>query len=212
MHHIVSDGWSMGVLVARARGALRGASRRAGRRRCRELPIQYADYAVWQRRWLRARCSSEQLAYWQRAARRRARHARAADRPAAPAVRTLPRRAAACCRSRAELRRGAPGAGPREGRDAVHGAARGVRSAAARATRARTTSSSARPSPAARAPEIEGLIGFFVNTLVAAHRPVGRPDLPRAARAACASLPAARTRTRTCPSRSSWRSCSPSAA
>ena len=46
----------MGVLV-REVNALYGASRRGDRRRLPELPIQYADFAVWQRRWLQAKYS-----------------------------------------------------------------------------------------------------------------------------------------------------------
>ncbi len=63
LHHIVSDGWSMGILV-RELGALhRGL---AQRRPCPlpELPVQYADYAVWQRGWLRGVILEAQLTYW----------------------------------------------------------------------------------------------------------------------------------------------------
>ncbi|WP_412770500.1 condensation domain-containing protein, partial [Ralstonia solanacearum] len=51
MHHIVSDGWSQGVL-ARELGALYEAYRAGKDDPLPALPIQYADYAVWQRRWL----------------------------------------------------------------------------------------------------------------------------------------------------------------
>ncbi|MFE3153195.1 amino acid adenylation domain-containing protein, partial [Streptomyces sp. NPDC059218] len=57
MHHIVTDGWSMGVLL-RELGELY-----AGRIPA-ELPIQYADYAVWQRRTLTGPVLDEGLAYW----------------------------------------------------------------------------------------------------------------------------------------------------
>src|SRR5262249_12896381 len=51
MHHVVSDGWSMGVLVREATELYAAAL--AGRPSpLPELPIQYADFAVWQRRWL----------------------------------------------------------------------------------------------------------------------------------------------------------------
>ncbi|MBU8901095.1 non-ribosomal peptide synthetase, partial [Corallococcus sp. M34] len=63
MHHIVSDGWSMGVLVreliAFYRAHIEGRSSPLP-----ELPIQYADYAVWQRQWLRDGVLDAQLAYW----------------------------------------------------------------------------------------------------------------------------------------------------
>jgi hypothetical protein len=48
MHHIVSDGWSMGILM-REMGILYPAYRRGESAPLPELPIQYADYAVWQR-------------------------------------------------------------------------------------------------------------------------------------------------------------------
>ena len=67
--------------------------------------------------------------------------------------------------------------------DAVHDAAGGVPGAAARATAGRTTSWSARPIANRGAAETEGLIGFFVNTLVLRSRPLGGPDVPRAAAA-----------------------------
>ncbi len=65
-----------------------------------ELPIQYADYAVWQRGWLRARRWSEQLVILARAAGRRAAPAGAADGPAAPCRAELPGRRSSASRSR----------------------------------------------------------------------------------------------------------------
>jgi amino acid adenylation domain-containing protein len=62
-HHIVSDGWSVGVFVGEL-GALY-AARSAGRPSpLPELPVQYPDFAVWQRDWLRGEVLAEQLAYW----------------------------------------------------------------------------------------------------------------------------------------------------
>ena len=63
MHHIVSDGWSMGVFW-RELGALYGAFARGGPSPLPELPIQYADYALWQRQWLKGEVLEEQLVYW----------------------------------------------------------------------------------------------------------------------------------------------------
>ena len=64
MHHIVSDGWSMGVLV-RELAALYDAFAAGQPSPLPELPVQYADFAVWQRALARrARCWSAQLAYW----------------------------------------------------------------------------------------------------------------------------------------------------
>jgi amino acid adenylation domain-containing protein len=63
MHHIVSDGWSVGVLV-RELAELYAALRQGRPARLPELPIQYADFSAWQRRWLRGAVLEAQLAYW----------------------------------------------------------------------------------------------------------------------------------------------------
>ena len=65
MHHIVSDGWSMGVLV-REVAALYAAFCAGAESPLEELPIQYADYAVWQREWLREEVLERQLEYWRK--------------------------------------------------------------------------------------------------------------------------------------------------
>ena len=63
MHHIVSDGWSMGVLF-RELSALYEAYREGGESPLRALPVQYADYAVWQREQLEGEALDRQLSYW----------------------------------------------------------------------------------------------------------------------------------------------------
>ncbi|WP_250634474.1 SDR family NAD(P)-dependent oxidoreductase, partial [Pinirhizobacter soli] len=65
MHHIVSDGWSMGV-VAREMVALYGAFIEGRPSPLPELPIQYADFAHWQREWLKGEVLERQLGYWKR--------------------------------------------------------------------------------------------------------------------------------------------------
>src|SRR6185436_2834253 len=50
MHHIISDGWSMGVLT-RELALLYEAFAEGQASPLAELPIQYADFAQWQRRW-----------------------------------------------------------------------------------------------------------------------------------------------------------------
>ena len=64
-HHVVLDGWSIGVLV-RELAALYAALAAARPSPLPALPIQYADYAAWQRGWLTGGGSSAQLAYWRR--------------------------------------------------------------------------------------------------------------------------------------------------
>src|SRR4051812_28949064 len=63
LHHIVADGWSMGVL-ARGLGSLYRSFRAGNPAALPDLPIQYADYAVWQRSWLHGEALDRQLAYW----------------------------------------------------------------------------------------------------------------------------------------------------
>ena len=63
MHHAISDGWSLGVFV-RELGELYDA-RAAGRAaRLPALPIQYADFAEWQRDWLQGEELERQVSYW----------------------------------------------------------------------------------------------------------------------------------------------------
>ncbi|HVG45405.1 MAG TPA: amino acid adenylation domain-containing protein, partial [Longimicrobium sp.] len=63
MHHIVSDGWSMGVFT-RELSALYDAFRDGEPDPLPALPIQYADYAVWQRRWVEGPVMEAQAEYW----------------------------------------------------------------------------------------------------------------------------------------------------
>nr|WP_155680798.1 pyoverdine non-ribosomal peptide synthetase PvdD [Pseudomonas aeruginosa] len=62
-HHIVSDGWSMQVMVEELVQLYAGYSRGLDVV-LPALPIQYADYALWQRRWMEAGEKERQLAYW----------------------------------------------------------------------------------------------------------------------------------------------------
>lgn len=71
MHHIIADGWSMGVLIRELVALYQAFShgqpslRDATRTPLPKLPIQYADFAVWQRQWLQGKVMAQQLAYWQ---------------------------------------------------------------------------------------------------------------------------------------------------
>ena len=66
MHHIVSDGWSIGVFT-RELSALYAAFLAGEDDPLPPLPIQYADYAVWQRQWLDGEILEKQSAYWREA-------------------------------------------------------------------------------------------------------------------------------------------------
>ena len=77
MHHIISDGWSIGVLI-REVAALYSAYVRGEASPLKLLPVQYADFAQWQRTWLQGEVLSAQLNYWR------------AELAGAPAVLNLP--------------------------------------------------------------------------------------------------------------------------
>ena len=63
LHHIACDGWSLGVLLREVRAQYEALA--TGRPPLLpELPVQYADYAVWQRRWLAGDEPDRQIAYW----------------------------------------------------------------------------------------------------------------------------------------------------
>jgi amino acid adenylation domain-containing protein len=63
IHHIVSDAWSTGVLV-REMSALYRSFQAGESPALPELPIQYADYALWQRSWLSGEVMAGHIAYW----------------------------------------------------------------------------------------------------------------------------------------------------
>ncbi len=64
LHHIVSDGWSMNVLIDEFI-RFYDAHERHEAPQLPDLPIQYSDFALWQRRWLEAGEQARQLEYWQ---------------------------------------------------------------------------------------------------------------------------------------------------
>jgi amino acid adenylation domain-containing protein len=59
VHHIVGDAWSTGVLIRELAALYNSAP-------LPELPVQYADFAAWQRRWLRGEVLERQLDWWRR--------------------------------------------------------------------------------------------------------------------------------------------------
>ncbi|MEW5929324.1 MAG: amino acid adenylation domain-containing protein, partial [Gemmatimonadota bacterium] len=162
MHHVVSDGWSAGVLF-RELSALYGAFSRGEPSPLEPLPVQYADYAVWQRGWLSGATLGRLLSWW-----------RSRLAGASPLV---------------ELPTDRPRPAVLTGRGALHSFR--VAPTAARALRALARREGATLYMAARAAfdvllsrwagrndlvvgspianrtrrEVEGLIGFFVNTL-----------------------------------------------
>jgi amino acid adenylation domain-containing protein/FkbM family methyltransferase len=66
MHHIVSDGWSIEILLGELASVYQ-AYGEGGRSSLPELTVQYADYSRWQREWLTGEVLEEQLDYWKQA-------------------------------------------------------------------------------------------------------------------------------------------------
>jgi pristinamycin I synthase-3/4 len=163
LHHIVFDGWSIGVFV-RELSALYRAALAGHPPALAPLAVQYADFAVWQRSWLAGEVLAGELAYWRERLAGAPPLALPADRAVAPAARTgrggqvaaaLPRAAAARLRALAA----GEGATPFM-----------VLLAAFLAVLARHAGQEdlvvGSPIANRNRPEIEGLIGFFVNMLV----------------------------------------------
>ena len=63
LHHIVTDGWSMGIFFRELSAAYK-AYRRGDAAQAEGPPIQYTDYATWQREWLQGEVLSAQERYW----------------------------------------------------------------------------------------------------------------------------------------------------
>ncbi|PHM11561.1 non-ribosomal peptide synthetase [Nostoc sp. 'Peltigera malacea cyanobiont' DB3992] len=63
MHHIITDGWSMGIFIQELSNLYRAFTLDSPLL-LPELPIQYADFAVWQRQWLTEEIQKQQLNYW----------------------------------------------------------------------------------------------------------------------------------------------------
>ncbi|HEX8362163.1 MAG TPA: amino acid adenylation domain-containing protein, partial [Longimicrobium sp.] len=162
MHHIVSDGWSMEVVV-RELGALYGAFRNGEADPLPALPVQYADFSAWQRRWVDGEVLQRQADFWKTAL------AGAPELLALPADRPRPARqdpagAFAALELDAELTAGVKALGQR------HGTTLFMTLMAAWATVLARLSGQddvviGTPTANRGRKEVEGLIGFFVNTL-----------------------------------------------
>ena len=84
VHHIASDGWSLGVVVEEI-AALYPAALAGAPSPLPELAVQYADFAVWQRGWLQGEALEGQLAYWRQQLSGAAALDLPTDRPRPPA-------------------------------------------------------------------------------------------------------------------------------
>ncbi|XYI03830.1 non-ribosomal peptide synthase/polyketide synthase [Sorangium sp. So ce1128] len=163
MHHIVSDGWSLGVLL-RELSALYGAFCAGRPSALPALPVQYADYAVWQRRWLSGDTLDRELAYWkQQLSGAPAALDLPTDRPRPP-VQTY--RGATCPVALSpELSSAVARLGRREGVTLFMTLLAAFQVLLHRYTGQHDVVVGS-PIAGRTAAETEGLIGFFVNTLV----------------------------------------------
>ncbi len=178
MHHIVSDGWSMGVLI-REIGALYTAYVQDQPSPLPELAVQYADYALWQRDWLQGEVLERQVAYWkQQLSGAPAALELPTDRPR-PAVQSY-RGAGLNIELSEELTAKLNLLARSEGATLFM-----VLLAAFQVVLSRWSGQDdivvGSPIAGRTHRELEGLIGFFVNTLALRTRPWGRSELQGAA-------------------------------
>ncbi|HYH46016.1 MAG TPA: amino acid adenylation domain-containing protein, partial [Thermoanaerobaculia bacterium] len=166
LHHIVADGWSLGVLVREVTTLYE--TRRQGRMSDNErplppLPVQYPDYALWQRRRLQGAALEAQIGYWRRTLAGapvldlpadRPRPALQSSRGATAAVQVGPRVVAPLLAAGA-ARRATPFMTVLAGFAALLHRYSG-----------QDDLSLGTPTAGRNRAELEGLIGFFVNTLV----------------------------------------------
>ncbi|MET0395972.1 MAG: condensation domain-containing protein, partial [Longimicrobiaceae bacterium] len=176
LHHIVTDGWSTGILMGELSAFYTAIA--AGREaRLPALPVQYPDYAAWQRGWLAGPVLERQLEYW------RERLADAppllelpVDRPRPPvqSPRGAHRTFAVSERATAVLRE----LTGREGATVFMTLLAGWQALLARWS-GQDDVLVGTPIAGRNRVETEGLIGFFVNTLVLRAELAGAPSLRR---------------------------------
>jgi amino acid adenylation domain-containing protein len=162
MHHIVADGWSMGVFVDEL-SRLYAAFREGRPDPLPPLPIQYADYASWQRRWVEDEVLERQASYWTTTL------AGAPELLELPTDHPRPRRqdhAGAALRVEldAELTEGLRALARRNGTTLFMTVLAGWATVLARLS-GQPEVVIGTPTANRGRPEIEGLIGFFINTL-----------------------------------------------
>ncbi|MCP4664396.1 MAG: amino acid adenylation domain-containing protein, partial [bacterium] len=170
-HHIVFDGWSVGIFHRELTALYRtfaGADARDVRSPLPALPIQYADFAVWQRRWLRRGRPSgvvleTQLAYWRRQLAALSPLELPTDRPR-PAVQSS-RGAALPVTLEAPLADSLRQLGRRRGSSLFMSLLAGFMALLDRHS-GRHDVAVGSPIANRNREQIEGLIGFFVNSLV----------------------------------------------
>ncbi|HEU4885849.1 MAG TPA: condensation domain-containing protein, partial [Longimicrobium sp.] len=174
MHHIVSDGWSLGVFT-REVGALYDAFRRGEPDPLPPLPVQYADYAAWQRGWVEGDALQAQEEYWTRTL------AGAPELLELPTDRPRPARqdhagSALGIDLGEELTAGLKALGQRHGTTLFMTVLAGWAAVLGRLSRQEDVVIGTPTANRGRI-EIEGLIGFFVNTLAVRVDLAGSPSV-----------------------------------
>ncbi|MBN8468382.1 non-ribosomal peptide synthase/polyketide synthase [Corallococcus exiguus] len=173
MHHIIADGWSITVLIQEL-SALYAAFVQGRPSPLPELEVQYADYAVWQREWLREEELERQLSYWrQQLAGAPPVLELATDRPRPP-VQTF-RGAAFPVRIPRELTGALKALAQREGVTPFMLVLATFQVLLSRYSGQRDISVGS-PTAGRRLAELEPLVGFFVNNLVLRTRLDGDPS------------------------------------
>ncbi|PTL74909.1 non-ribosomal peptide synthetase, partial [Vitiosangium sp. GDMCC 1.1324] len=163
LHHIVSDGWSMGVLV-REVATLYAAFASGQRPSLPPLPIQYADFAHWQRSWLRGEALDAQVRYWKQQLSGAPAHLELpTDRPRPP-VQSV-RGAQYSFRLPPELSAALTATSKQHGVSLFMTLLAGFQALLSRYS-GQDDIVVGSPIAGRRTTELEGLIGFFVNTLV----------------------------------------------
>ncbi|MEN9519381.1 MAG: NcpA, partial [Cyanobacteriota bacterium] len=163
MHHIVSDGWSMGVLI-KEMTTLYSAFAQGKPSPLSKLAIQYADFAVWQRKWLTGEELQNQLSYWQKQLAGAAPRLELPTDYPRPAVQTF-QGANQSFSIPLELTKGLTTLSQLEGTTLFMTLLAAFQTLLYRYT-GQTDISVGSPIANRNHEEIEGLIGFFVNTLV----------------------------------------------
>jgi aspartate racemase len=162
LHHIVSDGWSMGVLL-RELSELYQSYVSGAPISLPGLAIQYADYSVWQRQWLQGAELNRQLSYWRKQLDGVSKLQLPTDRPR-PAVQTY-RGASQGFNFSAELSKALKVLSQQQGVTQFMTLLAAFKILLSRYS-GQTDIAVGAPIAGRTRPEIEGLIGFFVNTLV----------------------------------------------
>ncbi|MGZ9172716.1 MAG: non-ribosomal peptide synthetase, partial [Candidatus Binatia bacterium] len=170
-HHVASDDWSSGVLW-RELAALYATFSSGQIPDLPELPVQYADYAAWQRQWLQGVVLDTQLSYWRKQLDKLSPLLLPTDRPR-PVVQTF-RGAKQTVILTKELSRALKTLSRKEGVTLFMTLLAGVQTLLHRYT-GQDDIVVGSPIAGRNRAEIEGLIGFFVNTLVLRTDASGNP-------------------------------------